>query len=102
MCRRLHNRTDQVLEPERDLAFRDNFRDKAKKNTLMNEFLESGLGKEHSLLKNFVSMRYCKNSPYANEVKLLTSPDPAINRLNLSKPETRQRLLRQLEKSKDD
>jgi hypothetical protein len=54
------------------LGFQVDFNEIAKKETLYDEFLSSGMGKEHKKVKFYNTMRYSKNQPYGVEAKILT------------------------------
>ncbi len=97
LCRRIRHldQGTEPLDPLKDLASKDDFKANARRSTLMDEYLSSGLGKTVHTLKNYNSMKYPKNSPYGLEMRVLSS-DPMTNRINLSIPSQRQKLYKYL------
>ncbi len=73
----------QPLDPQEDLAFKVNFLQNSRKNTLYNDFLKSGMDKEHPLVKHYCSMKYAVNSPYGKEARMLAKEEVST-KINLS------------------
>jgi hypothetical protein len=49
-------------------------------------FLRTGLGKEHKILRNFNTMKECKNSPFGCDSRLMISDPPLVTKINISIP----------------
>jgi hypothetical protein len=84
LCLKLSYRVSGYpLDPREDLAFKVNFLQNSRKNTLYNDFLISGMDREHPLVKHYCSMKYAVNSPYGIEARMLAK-ESVSTKINLS------------------
>ncbi|TNV72922.1 hypothetical protein FGO68_gene832 [Halteria grandinella] len=92
ICRKMKQRSSKAgpIEVE-ELAFKEDLKEIAKKNTVYEDFLASGLGKQIEFLKNYQSIKSAKNSQFGKEFKVF-SAGQITSKINLSIPSQRQKL----------